>query len=933
MGKKNRKKRNKKNSEELSLTDVNTKKSKRGKKDKFSKRHPKLTLFIRLILIAIILLIITIAGVVVGLLYNGLGEDLEIKKEDLVIAQSNSVVLDSNGNVVAELSGDERRKIITLDQMAKYLPKAYIAIEDERFYEHNGVDLKRTGAAIFSFITHAGSSSFGGSSITQQLVKNITKDKQDTGIEGMTRKIKEWAKAYQIEKMLTKDQILELYLNIIFIGGNNSGVEVGANYYFNKSAADLDLVECAFLAGINKGPNLFNPYGEKGYNENEKKKESINKRTKTVIDQMLKLGYITKEEHDQAFEQIENGITFTKGTDTSSIYSYHTDATIAKVIDDVAELKNISKALATTYVYSSGLTIYSTQNTDVQNEMNEVMLDEGNQYKQNSKKGTDDNGNQITTQSSMTIVDNETGYAVALVGGLGEKTESRGLNRATQSPRQTGSSIKPLTSLVPGINEGFITSATVYNDCATEFPTYNNYNPKDYNAYKGLVSIRSATMSSQNIPFVKVVAEMTPEKSKEYLKKMGVTTIDDERDGLAALAIGGFTNGITTLEMAAAYATIANDGVYKTPLLYTKVTDMNGNVVLAPEQNTEQVFSAQTAYVIKDILKSVVQSGTATYCKIPGMDVAAKTGSTNNYYDRWLCGFTNYYSGATWYGYDENEEVRGENNYAGKIWAATMKKVHSGMEGSKFYKPEGIVSATVCKDSGKRATDKCTNTTTEIFVEGTVPDLCDAHNNSAEICNETGLLANEYCPHTTLQYYSYTVEKERLNIWKNKSGTAKEPPTAYCTQHTLQNTTKEFKAPTISIIGEANLTLNVGDKYTEKGATAKDEIDGDITNKMETKGNVNTSVAGKYEVTYKVKNSKGKETTAKRTITVKEKESPKPATNTTNTTNTNKNTTTTTNTTNTNSSLTSNTTKNETNTNKNTTNSGDKTKEDEKKTQ
>lgn len=905
MGKKNKKKRNK-NNEELDIK--KSKNRKENKKNKFSKRHPKLTLFLRLILIAIILLVIAVAGVIVAFVYNGLGDDLEIKKEDLVIAKSNSVVLDKDGNVVAELSGDERRKIITLDQMAKNLPKAYIAIEDERFYEHNGVDLKRTGAAIFSFITHAGNSSFGGSSITQQLVKNVTKDDQDSGFEGMTRKIKEWAKAYQIEKMLTKDQILELYLNIIFVGGNNSGVEIGANYYFNKSAADLDLVECAFLAGINKGPNLYNPYGEKGYNQDEKKKEKINARTKTVINQMLKCGYISQEEHDQAFEQIDNGITFTKGTDTSSIYSYHTDATIAKVIEDVSENKGISKALATTYVYSSGLTIYSTQDTNIQNKMNEEMLDNGDQYKQNSKKGTDENGNQITTQSSMAIIDNGTGYAIALVGGLGEKTESRGLNRATQSPRQTGSSIKPLTSLMPGIHEHWITAATIYDDCATEFPKYNNYNPKDYNAYKGLVSIRSATMSSQNIPFVKVVAEMTPEKSKEYLKRMGVTTIDDEKDGLAALAIGGFTNGITTLEMAAAYATIANDGVYRTPLLYTKVTDMEGKVVLEPQQKTEEVVSPQTAYLVKDILKSVVQSGTATYCKISGMDVAAKTGSTNNYYDRWLCGFTNYYSGATWYGYDENEEVRGENNYAGKIWAAVMKNVHSGMDGSKFNRPDGIVSATICRDSGKKATDKCTNTYSEIFVEGSVPDSCDAHENSAEICDDTGLLANEYCPHVSTQYFSYTVEKERLGLWNNKKGSVKNQPTEHCNVHSLQNTTKVFKAPTINVLGEREMTLKVGDKYVEKGATAVDDVDGNLTNKIETSGSVNTTKAGKYEITYKVKNSKGKETVAKRTVIVKENDATKPTTNTNsskpaNNTNTNTNSNTNTNTaTNTNSS-------------------------------
>lgn len=904
MGKRNKNKRAKKNDENVSMKPV---KNKKEKKNKFSKRHPVISLIFKIILVLVILLTIVAAGIVVGMIYCGWGDDFEIKKEELVISESNSVVLDNDGNVVAELSGGENRKIITLSDMAEYLPKAYVAIEDERFYEHKGVDLKRTGAAIFTFITHAGSSSYGGSSITQQLVKNITKEDEDTGIEGITRKIKEWAKAYQIEKMLSKDQILELYLNIIFVGGKNSGVEVGARYYFNKSASELDLVECAFLAGINKGPNLYNPYGEKGYNENEEKKEKINKRTKVVIQKMFDLGYITQEEKDEAFEKINNGIVFTKGMDNSSIYSYHTDATIAKVIDDVAESKNISKALATTYVYSSGLTIYSTQNTELQNQMNEVMLDNGEKYMKDSKKGTDENGNQITSQAAMTIIDNETGYVVGLIGGLGEKTASRGLNRATQSPRQTGSSIKPLTSLVPGINEGYITPATIYNDCATEFP--GNYNPKDYNAFKGLVTIRSATMSSQNIPFIKVVSELSPEKAKDYLKRMGVTTINDEKDGLASLAIGGFTNGITTLEMAAAYETIENNGVYRTPLLYTKVTDLNGNVILQPEQKSEEVFSVQTAYVIKDILKSVVQSGTATYCKISGMDVAAKTGSTNNYYDKWLCGFTNYFTASTWFGYDENEEIKGETNWAGQIWSAVMKKVHDGLDGSRFDRPDGIVSATICKDSGKRATEKCSNTYSEIFVEGTVPDWCDAHANSAQICDDTGLLANEYCPHVSTQYFSYTVEKETLGLWTNKAQTAKNPPTNYCTQHTLQNTTKVFKAPTINIIGEKEMTLTVGENYVEKGATAQDEYDGDITNKIQTSGSVNTSKAGTYEITYKVKNSKQKETTIKRKITVKEKDKSKPAENTTkNTTNTTTSNTTTT----TNSTVNSNTTGNAT---------------------
>ena len=525
--------------------------------------------------------------------------------------------------------------------MPENLKDAYVAIEDERFYTHSGVDFKRTGAAIFQYVTKGGNSSFGGSTITQQLVKNITQEAERTGKEGIIRKVKEWAKAYQIERMISKDQILELYLNIIFVGGKNYGVEVGAEYYFNKQVADLDLAECAFLAGINNSPNSYNPYGETDNSE------KIKKRTKTVLAKMLELDMIDKTEYDEACKKVEEGLKFEKAVSVGAIHSYHTDATIAQLIADIANQKGISTSLATTYVYSSGLTIYSTQISSIQSQMDEVMMLGSSKYSKTSAKGA-------TSQSAMVIIDNATGYVVGVEGGLGPKTESRGLNRATQSTRQTGSSIKPLTSLVPGINECIITAATIYDDNATEFN--GNWKPKDYNAFKGLISIRSAVTTSQNIPFIKAVAEITTAKAIEYLEKMGVTSIDKERDGLPSLSIGGFTYGISPLEMAGAYSTIANNGVYRTPLFYTKVIDSNGNVIIEPTQKTEQVFSEQTAYVVKNLLQSVVQSGTATYCKISGMDVAAKTGTTNGNYDKWLCGFTNYYTASTWYGYDSNEE-------------------------------------------------------------------------------------------------------------------------------------------------------------------------------------------------------------------------------------------------------------------------------------
>lgn len=844
-----------------------TKKTKTEKK-KFSQKHPKISILIKICILLFLALLVVGAGIICGMIYGGWGDDFEITQDELVIGSSNSIILDKDGNKLAELSGDDNRKIIKLEQMPKNLKNAYVSIEDERFYEHNGIDFKRTAGAIIKFAGSRGNASFGGSTITQQLVKNITQEKDRSGIAGIMRKVKEWAKAYQIERMISKDQILELYLNIIFVGGNKSnlGVEVGAEYYFNKPASELDLAECAFLAGINHSPNKYNPYGEKDHTE------LIKTRTKTVLYKMLQLGKIEKAEYDEAVAKVEEGLKFEQSKALGTMYSYHTDATISQVIEDIAKEKEISKSLATTYVYSSGLTIYSTQDTELQEKMNDIMVNNSDKYIKKSKQIEG-----ATTQAAMVIIDNETGYVAGVVGGLGEKTESRGLNRATQSPRQTGSSIKPITSLIPGINEGVITAATIYDDTRAEFLN-GTYKPKDYNTPKGLISIRSAIRTSQNIPFVKVVTELTPAKSIEYLEKMGVTTIDHDKDGLASLSIGGFTNGISPLELAGCYATIENNGEYRRPMFYSKVTDQNENVVLEGKQTKEQVISEQAAYVIKNILQSVVQSGgTATYCAISGMDVAAKTGTTNSDYDRWLCGFTNYYTGACWYGYDQNEEVVASSNPAGNIWAAVMSKVHSGLESSRFEKPSGVVSATICKASGKRATSKCSDTYTEYFVEGTVPGECDAHSNAAEICEDTGLLANQYCPNKVTKYYSYLVEKERLGLWSNISSSVSSAPKTYCTEHNKSNASNADKKeePTITLKGETNITLNVGDTYTEQGATAKDDNDGDITNKITTSGSVNTSKAGKYTVSYSVKNSKGKTATVKRTITVKAKETPK----------------------------------------------------------
>ena len=850
----------------------NSKKKKGNKKEKkkkvkFSKRHPLISFFIKLIIILTLITIIVGAGIVVGMIYGMWGQDFEISEDELVL-NGNSVVYDSKGNVKAELNGDESRKVIKLEDMSEYLPKAYVAIEDERFYTHSGVDFKRTIGAIGTYILHKGSSSYGGSTITQQLVKNITDQKDKSGIEGITRKVREWAKAYQIERMLSKNQILELYLNILYVGGegNLHGVELGAEYYFDKEAKDLTLVECAFLAGINSAPNYYNPYGEKGYEENEDKRKKIDNKVKVVLKKMLETESINQKEHDDAVKEVEKGLEFKKRSHSSMIYSYHTDAVISKVIEDFMNEKGWNRDYATTYVYGGGLSIYTTEDPDITETLEDVM--ENTKKYQIKTKSQKDKSEKVYSQAATVIIDNETGYVVGMYGGLGEKTESRGLNRATQSTRSTGSSIKPLAELLPGLEEKIFTPATVYLDVKTEFER-GTYKPTNEGAYSGeVMSVRKATGKSQNVPFVKMMAQITNAVSREYLKKLGITTVDDDL-GLS-LGLGGLSKGITPLEMAGAYATIENDGEYRTPLIYTKVVGNDNEIELEPKQEKRRVCSEQTAYLIKSLLTSVVTEsyGTAPYCKISGIDVAAKTGTTNNHKDRWLCGFTNYYTGATWYGYDTGEVVDySGTNPAGQIWSAIMKELHEDEDDSKFEKPDGIVSVKVCKHTGLKATSKCSDTYTEIFDEDNIPESCDESGHSSEICKESEQLATEYCPETEYRTYSYIIPTERLKLWDSSKSYSKAP-VERCKIHTADAAKQNAEAPTIKLIGENKIKLKIGGNYVEKGATATDATDGDITNKIQISGNVNTSKEGTYTITYKVKNSLEKETTVTRTIEV-----------------------------------------------------------------
>ena len=773
---------------------VKDKKVKKGKKEKKQKKHPKLRMFFKIFFILCILLFLIGVGVFAAIFF---GDTWEMTEEDLIIKMQNSSTYDINGDLLHEIRGEENRKIIPLSEMGEYIPKAYVAIEDERFYEHSGIDLYRTAGAIVTYILNGGNSSFGGSTITQQLVKNLKEDDDDS----IARKIREWSRAYKVEKMLSKKQILELYLNEIFVGGQQiCGVESGAKYYFNKHAKDLSLAEAAFMAGINDSPNYYNPFGE------EDKTEIINDKTKLVLGKMLEVKdengetFITQEEYDEAIAEVDAGLKFEQGEFAgSSDLSFLEQDAINQVVEDLMEEYDIDREHAENRVYNNGYKIYTTQDSDIQDIMEKEFLKDKYLKDATTEKGKK---NDEHSQAGMVIIDHSTGQVVAEVGGLGDDSPTYGTNRATSMAndgRQAGSSFKPLAAVAPALEEGVITAATVYDDSFTVFST--GFDPSNSTGYDGLITVRKAIEKSSNVVNVKILSNLGVNKSIDFLHEVGMTQFGGEEDEVLALALGGTASGTTPLLMAAAYAAIANGGEYIEPTFYTKVEDSDGNVILEAEQETRRVMSEGNAYVLSSILTSSVTGSQATawQCAISGMDVAAKTGTTNEVKDRWLCGFTPYYTASVWFGFDEPEYIGIPNIYnpAMTLWSEVMDDVHEDLDGKRFEKPDNIVTAKICMDSGKVATDECTRVYSEVFVEGTVPDKCDGHK-KVEICKETGKLATEYCPEKEEKIYLNTPEKEINPNWKTNAGKKYQEITETCDKHTEETMT----ANVVNVVGK-----------------------------------------------------------------------------------------------------------------------------------
>ncbi|MBR6033169.1 MAG: transglycosylase domain-containing protein [Clostridia bacterium] len=796
-------------------------KGKAKKEKKSKKKHPKLRLFIKIVLILFVLSILIIGGIFAGYISGFFGDDFMLTEEELKVSNLNTEIYDVNGVLIQTLSGDESRKWIDIGDMAPYLPEAFVAIEDERFYEHQGVDIKRTIAATAKYILSKvgiGSSSYGGSTITQQLVKNLTKENEKEA----TRKIKEMARAYNLEKKLSKQQILELYLNLIFLGGQSYGVEMGSQYYFSKSAKDLSLAECAFLAGINNAPSIYEPFSEE-----QDEIDFIKNRTKTVLGKMKELGKInSEEEYNAAVEEVNNGLAFKKGDAIQNVYSYHTDAAIDQILKQLAEENpDWSDVRVKQYLYGGGLKIYTTQNSYVQSVVEIEMAKPEYQKPSREIDGA-------VSQAAMVIIDHGCGYVIAAVGGTGVKTVSRGYNFATMEPKQTGSSMKPISVIAPAIQNGVITAGSVYDDVLTKFPG-NSYGwPKNYDGrYYGLSTVRQQIEISHNIVPVRILNEMGIDKSIEFMRSVGISTLNEKDEKSLAIALGGLDVGITPLEMAGAYAAIANDGEYITPTFYTKVEDSEGKVVLEPKQERRRVMSEENAYIVKSILTQPVISGTATNCRIPGMDVGAKTGTTDGDKDRWLCGFTPYCTGVVWFGYKYSETVYGFNgaNPAGRIWASVMKTTHESLPNAKFEKPNNITYSTICKDSGLIATDLCSQDQrgsrvyTEVYVKGTTPSQrCNCHV-QLRVCGTEGnyKLANEYCPDAKDVVFITRENSENNTEWQRAMDAEYMAPTETCTEHQKPPEPKPTPAnnTTKNTTTKANTTNQTGKNTTTKANT------------------------------------------------------------------------------------------------------------------
>ncbi len=678
---------------------------------------------------------------------NDLSVQAEWDSDGIVFDQTSVIYYEDRATgkyeVLKTLYGGSNSTWVKYEDIPKNLVHACIAIEDKRFEKHQGVDWVTTLKACFKMFM--GKSEAGGSTITQQFIKNATGEREVT----VRRKVIEIYRALEYEKTHTKDQIMEGYLNIIPLGENCRGVQSASRVYFGKDVKDLSLAECASLIGITNNPSLYDPYLNP-----EKNKE----RQEVILSEMLKQGYINQTQHDEALaeELVFSNASRANGSNDNGYYSWFEDQVINDVVSDLCDKTGYEYKLVYEMVRTGGYQIYSTIDPDVQAAVDAV-------YEDLSSLPATASSQQL--QSGIVIVDNTTGDIVALAGGVGKKQGSLIWNCATQSLLSPGSIIKPVSVYAPAIELGLVTPATVLDDTPYSFTDTATW-PKNLDeTYRGLESVEDAVARSTNTIPVKLVAEMTPEYCYSFAKdKMGLSTLvssyttaggEELSDvNLWAMALGSLTRGVTVRAMTAAYAAFANEGVYREARTYTVVKDANGQVILDNTQASQAAMKDMTAWYITSMLEKTVQTGTGAAAQLADMTVAGKTGTTSRDFDRWFAGYTPYYTGVVWCGYNDPEEIvltDSETNPSIVMWKQVMERVHEGLKNKSFKQPSSLVEVTVCRDSGLLPSDACaldprgSRTVRVTLSAHDVPtEQCTAHR-LVDVCDASGHVANEFC--------------------------------------------------------------------------------------------------------------------------------------------------------------------------------------------
>ena len=760
------------------------------------KKKVRLRTFRVFLLICLVLGIIVMAGV--GILFKKIIDGTpKITANDLKPSAYTTTVYANDGTTVTGtfVSAGSNRVYTTLEKIPKDLQNAFIAVEDARFYDHKGIDIKGITRAAVQGVT-SGEFSQGGSTITQQLIKNsiFPNFSNETQIQKIERKIQELYLAIQIEKIVGKEEILENYLNTINMGQNTLGVQAAAKRYFGKDVSELTLSECATLAAITKSPSGYNPITKPDANA---------KRREKVLKDMLDQGKIDQKAYDEAmadstavYERIQ--VANSEYQESITVNSYFVDEVAKVVMKDLQNKLGYSETQAYNAVYSGGLKIITTQDLTMQSICDEEMNNDKNypknidwtvtgaisivhqdgtqkhydsttfgkyvsdQYKTKYGKEleypttfssqdkanaaveeyiatlkSDPNDTVYSTitltpqpQATVVVMDQKTGYVKAMVGGRGAKSGNMSLNRATQSTRQPGSTYKILSTYVPALDVNNNTLATVIEDAPFN---YKNGRPVNnwWSGYKGNMTIRKCIEQSANVCTVKKYTEITSEVGLKYLtENFKFTTLDPVDDSGQATSLGGLTNGVYNIELTAAYAAIANNGIYTEPLLYTHIYDNDGNLLYENTPATHTAMKDSTAALITSALQDVVNHGTGGAARLSNMTCAGKTGTTTDTRDLWFSGFTPYLTASVWSGYDDNQEISGSSSYHKTIWKKIMQRIHdtNKFKSVPFEMPETVKSRTVCAQSGLLASSDACTKINEYFAEGTAPKKsCPGH--------------------------------------------------------------------------------------------------------------------------------------------------------------------------------------------------------------